>query len=187
MPPELETPVQTPELVRAGLANEDNRPAEVKANTSHLQGLILPGAAEAEAEEYGAVAEHVEGVKLPRTLKDTLALLAEVQGHQPKDRAEEKVKALMLEKVSAHLHVISQGPTCKPISTSGHAALASASSDHADEIHLTLLCRSDRVVADRLAKDAATLEEMLNLVGRLESELKAANVKIAALTPKPTQ
>jgi hypothetical protein len=156
MPPETETAVI------------QETPASL---TSHLQGVVL-----AEAGESGEVkdaSESVASLGLPRTLKGSLAFLAEVQARQPNDSREADAKQALLTRISGHLHTLSQGPTSPPITVSGHKALAGASSDHAEDIHLTLLCRSDRVVAKRLEENAAT-------IARLKKQ-------IAELTAKPSK
>jgi hypothetical protein len=41
-----------------------------------------------------------------------------------------------------------------------HKELTAAHSDHAEELHLTLLRRADRIVDNRLKRDAATIQAL---------------------------
>lgn len=141
----------------------DLRSAEEIANASHLHDVRIPK--DEAGDEEAATDAAVESVKLPKSLKETLALLADGQAYSPKDKADAKRKVAMLEKLRGHAHALSQAPACKPISGAGHAKLASVSSSHAEEIHLTLLRRTDRIVDARLKADAALIES-------LQAELK---------------
>jgi hypothetical protein len=162
MPPEIETPV-----------GAEDPAANPKATlTSHLTGLTPPPA-DVEADEAEEAADAAAGVKLPKTLKDSLAMLNEAQAMQPENKAATKMRDGVIERLRAHIHALSQGPTCKALTAEGHAALAATSTSHADEIHLTLLCRSDRVVADRLAA--------------LEKENADLREQLAATKPKPSK
>ena len=139
----------------------DSVQAENKALTAHLRYAVLPGAAE--AAEAGEVAEAVEAasdVKLPKTIEATIAAIRKAQATQANGKTEVAVKEAGLVRLRAHLHALSQGPTCGPITTTAHTTIAKSSSDHAVSIHMAQLCQSDKIVADRLADDAATIADL---------------------------
>ena len=139
----------------------DLRTAAELAKTSHLDNVTLPG--QADDGDPDDVQGGAPDIKLPRTLKESLALLAEGQAVAPENAGEAKVIAGQLEKLRAHIHTLSQGPTCKPISSETHTNLSRSSSSHAKEIHLTLLARSDRFVAELIADLAAAEKKISDL------------------------
>jgi hypothetical protein len=139
--------------------------AEEKACTSHLAGAVAAAAEEAAAEE---VLPNVPDLKLPKTLKDAHAMLLEMQAAPAKSATESKTKSAQLEKLREHIFNLSQGPTAKPISAKSHVELSASSSDHAEEIHLTLLSRTDSIVAKRLAEDAATIATLKKQIATLK-------------------
>lgn len=145
----------------------DNRPAELQALTSHLANVTLPTDPEAEAEE---LIHAVDGVKLPKTLKDTLKMLDEAQQSKPTDARDEKRKVLLLEKLTEHIHALSQGTPPPVIQGEQHTVLTSAHSAHAEDIHLTLLCRTDRIVAERLKRDGATIKLLQAKIAELSKK-----------------
>jgi hypothetical protein len=104
---ELETPVAVSEVVA---------PLGPFARASLLAELATR---EREDSFSGEVAAVAAGVKLPATLKETLAMLREVQASRPKDKFEAKVRAIKLEKLAAHHLLLCQGPSSPPID---HAA-----------------------------------------------------------------
>ena len=138
------------------MAETQETPVEEASLTSHLQGLRL--SEEAEAREPETVDD--SDLKLPRTLAETHALLTQVRMLPIASKREDLVKQSKLTKIRAHLHALSQGPVSKPITIAGQSALAKSSADHANEIHLTLLSRTDRIVSDRLAADALTISQL---------------------------
>ena len=131
--------------------------SEEKALTSHLANVTLP--AETEADEAQEIKDEAN-CKLPKTLKESLALLAEGQDYQPKNAFEAKVKAAKLEKLRDHIHALSQGAATPAILGTAHTELTAVHSDHAEEMHLTLLRRSDRIVDNRLKRDAETIADL---------------------------
>ena len=146
------------------------RPGHTPPDTSHLKDLLVPG--EAEAEEASELADAAAGVRLPKTLKESLAMLSEVQGMSVRDKSDAAMKVAMLERLRAHIHALSQGPASKPITTLGHMALAAASSEHAEDIHLTLLRRTDAVVARRLDRDREEVQSLKSKVQSLEAQIE---------------
>jgi hypothetical protein len=66
----------------------------------------------------GEVAAAAEGMKLPATLGDALARLREITASRPADKSGQKAKAIQSEKLRAHIHALSQGPTAPPINYS---------------------------------------------------------------------
>ena len=98
--------------------------------------------------------------KLPKTLKATLEVLFEAQDYRPTSPRDEQRKTLLLERLRAHYHALSQGPASPLIQGDDHAELTGAHSNHAEEIHLTMLGRTDRIVADRLKRDAETIADL---------------------------
>jgi hypothetical protein len=161
----------------------DSVQAENKARTAHLRDVVLPGAAEAaEAGEVAEAVEAISDVKLPKTIEATIAMIRQGQAIQADGKTEVAVKEAGLVRLRAHLHTISQGPTCGPITTAAHTTIAKSSSDNADSIHMTQLCQSDKIVAARLADDAATIEDLTaravtasDTIAKLTAELKKQN------------
>ena len=153
-------------------AAPDNRTAEEKAVTSHLANVSVPTPEEAAAEGED-VEDKGEDVKLPKTLKATLDLIAEGNAYQPKDANDAKRKAAALEKLRAHAHALSQGTPAPVIYSKNYVDVVNTSSAHAEEIHLTLISRTDRIVANRLQRDAATIKD-------LTAKLEEAQAKLAA-------
>lgn len=149
------------EIKETPAENAESKPlqtAEEKALTSHLQNVTLPDADE-ESGESGDDKE-VGELKLPKTLKATLELIAEGQDSRPTDIAGEKRKNLLLERLRAHAHALSQGIPAPAITGDDHTELTASHSNHAEEIHLTMLSRTDRIVADRLKRDAETIADL---------------------------
>jgi len=170
-----ETPADTSAASKTAADNggqpeeKDNRSAEVQAVTSHLKNVRVPG----EDDEDGDGEKSVEvEVKLPKTLKASHALLAEVQDFQPKTPAEAKKKATTITKLVDHIHQLGQGHKIETISGDDHAEFSERTTSHAEEIHLNDVCRHDKIVEKRILADAATI--------------KALKAKIAELTkPNP--
>jgi hypothetical protein len=160
-----ETSAETPVDQKAA---PDNRTAEEKAATSHLANVSIPT-----AEEGEDVKDKGEEVKLPKTLKATLDLIAEGNAYQPTSAADAKRKAAAMEKLRAHAHALSQGTPAPVIYGKNHVEMVNTSSAHAEEIHLTFVCRTDRIVADRLQRDAATIKDLTAKLADAEAKLAA--------------
>lgn len=128
---------------------------------SHLKFAVVPGAVEAaEAKELDEAVEEISDAKLPKTIGATIAAIREAMSVHPQNKMEVKVNDAWLVRLRAHLQAISQGPTCGPITTTAHGDIARTSSDHAEDIHMSALCRADSIVAKRLADDAAAIESL---------------------------
>jgi len=96
---EIETPVS--EIV------SDNRTADEKALTSHLQNVEIPSDPdEVEAAESSKASD--EAGSMPGSLEDALALLAERVNWEPEEKFHFKVKTAKLEKLRALVHELSQ-------------------------------------------------------------------------------
>jgi hypothetical protein len=158
---ELETPV-----AEAASAAATSYPP---SDTSHLRLVRLP-AQDVAAVEESEVELTANGVKLPRTLKDSLEMLRGLRVQPIADKTEAKLHKAMMARLGAHIHGLSQGPTCKPILGKDHRAISAASSQNAEDIHLVLSARRDPVLARRLDEDAATIAGL--------------NAKLAAWTGK---
>ena len=174
LPVPPETSAETPADDKA--TPPDNRTAEEKAATSHLANVTLPTSEEA-AEEGEETDTKADDIKLPKTLKATLELIAEGNEYQPKNAADAKRKESTMEKLRAHAHALSQGTPAPVIYGKSHVELVNVGSAHAEEIHLTFISRTDRIVADRLKRDADTIKD-------LKDKLKAAEAEIAKLAKK---
>ena len=168
-----ETPAETP-AVESSAPPTPLQTAEEKAATSHLVNVALPSTEEAgESEDEAAP----EDIKLPKTLKATLDLISEGNAFQPTTPAEAKRKIAVMEKLRAHAHALSQGTPAPVIYGQNHRDLVSVGSTHAEEIHLTFVCRTDRIVDARLKADAQLIKD-------LTEKLAAAEAKIAKLSKK---
>jgi hypothetical protein len=112
--PEVETPVTSPELETP--ATEIPTAANL---TSHLRpGFLLDHSEEAREAAVAIQAEvsnELQGMKLPETLSESLAMLAQVQRGVPSDKRFEAIKAARLAKLAAHVHALSQGPNPPPV------------------------------------------------------------------------
>jgi len=150
-----ESPVNLSEIPRSAL-------------TSHLVGLKL--AEEAEAAQPETISDADSDLKLPRTLAETHTLLNSVRQQMITSKREDLIKQAKLAKLRLHLFNLGNGPVVKPITEQGQAALAKSSSRHAEEIHLTMLCRGDRIVADKLATDALTISRLQKQIESLKKE-----------------
>ena len=147
------------EIKETPAENADSKPlqtAEEKALTSHLKNVELP----VEDDAAETAQQEVTEIKLPKTLKATLELISETQDSRPTDIAGEKRKNLLLERLRAHAHALSQGIPAPAITGDDHTELTASHSSHAEEIHLTMLSRTDRIVADRLKRDAETIADL---------------------------
>lgn len=189
MAPEIETPVDTAEMVNGQALAGGQQMAQATSGaaslTSHLRGVMLPSAAELGGEESSEAKDKVAKVKLPKSLKEALAMLAEVREHRPADPEEAKLQTAMLERLREHVHALSQGPTCKPLTVSAHQALSRASSAHAEDIHITQLCRTDRIVEKRLKENAATIAEQQAWMAKASATIEGLEKRLAELTKQP--
>ena len=169
-----------PETPAENTAGESSAPttrlqtAEEKAATSHLANVALPSNEDAGEDADDAAPDDI---KLPKTLKATLDLINEGNAFQPTNPADAKRKIATLEKLRAHAHALSQGAPAPVIYGQNHRDLVSVGSTHAEEIHLTFVCRTDRIVDARLKADAQAIKD-------LTEKLAAAEAKIAELTKK---
>lgn len=94
--PEVETPVEVSEIaVPLGPFARASLAAELAAR-------------EREGSFAGEAAAAAAAAELPTTLKETLAMIREVQATVPTDKFEVKVKAIKLQRLAAHVHKLSQ-------------------------------------------------------------------------------
>ena len=103
--PEADT-IQCQPGVETPVAIEETTAKEISFPTAHLRAELR----DREADEAFAakVTDTADGVKLPETLPETLAMLRQVQASVPKDKFESKVKGIKMERLRGHLHKLSQ-------------------------------------------------------------------------------
>ena len=83
---------------------------------AHLKFAVVPGAVEAaEAVKIEEAVEAISDAKLPQSIAATIAMIREGMAVRPGNKTEAAVKEAGLVRLRAHLHAISQGPTCKSI------------------------------------------------------------------------
>lgn len=102
----------------------DTRDEATKALTSHLVGFTLPPETK-DVEEVALAA--VAPVEFPNDIGETLKLLKEAQALPGGTPTERRIRAIKMDRISAHLHKISQGPEIpfvpaflKPVANGGH-------------------------------------------------------------------
>ncbi len=105
--------------------------------------------------------------KLPKDVRKVLALLAEAQELPSSNRSEHIIKAHQVNRITAHLHAIQQGPEA-PIATAQNTrAVYAAQNENAKKIMAESLCRQYPVlkeyVSDRLEEIAALKAELETL------------------------
>jgi hypothetical protein len=119
MPSETETDrIQSEQELESPIAETPApSPSRAFASSSLAAELRARAADKALAEK---VTDTADGVKLPETLAESLALLRQVQATAPKDKFESKVRAIKLQRLAAHVHALSQSPPPPRIDQAAH-------------------------------------------------------------------